>query len=103
MRERPLEALLNLCDLMLGNLSAGIVELPSFKKPFVCIGTRQTSRLRAGNTIEVDYDRNKIIEGINKAIYDREFNTKLKNIINPYGDGKASMKIKTQIMKILTQ
>ncbi len=93
--------LMNACDVMVGNSSAGIVELASFRKPFVCIGTRQRNRLRAGNTIDVGYNKDEIVEGIKKALYDKEFRNKLKTIKNPYGDGKSSERIVKIILEIL--
>ncbi|MFW9995577.1 MAG: UDP-N-acetylglucosamine 2-epimerase [Candidatus Odinarchaeota archaeon] len=93
--------LLNICNAMVGNSSAGLVELPSFKKPFVCIGTRQKNRLRAENVIEVDTEKEQIVAGIKKALYDKQFREKLKTLKNPYGDGKTSIRIKEIILKIL--
>lgn len=93
--------LMNVCDVMVGNSSAGIVELPSFKKPYVCIGTRQKNRFRAGNTIDVGYNKKEIIHAIKKAIYDKDFKEKLKKVKNPYGDGKTTAKIIKIIQKIL--
>jgi UDP-hydrolysing UDP-N-acetyl-D-glucosamine 2-epimerase len=92
--------LMNICDIMVGNSSAGIVELPSFKKPFVCVGTRQKSRLRAGNTIDVDYDKEQIIMGIKKALYDKEFLKSLESRVNPYGEGNTSTKIVNLLLRI---
>ena len=98
---RDFLGLLNACGVMVGNSSAGIVELPSFRKSFVCIGTRQKNRLRTGNTIEVGYNKDDITEGINKALYDKELREKLKTIKNPYGRGKASARIVKIISEIL--
>jgi len=98
---RDFLGLMNICDVMVGNSSAGIVELPSFKKPFVYIGTRQKNRLKTENVIDVGYSRDKIIEGIKRALYDEEFRKKLKSIKNPYGNGKASSKIVKIISEIL--
>jgi len=98
---RDFLGLMNICDVMVGNSSAGIVELPSFKKPFVYIGTRQKNRLKAGNVIDVGYGRDKIIEGIKRALYDEKFRKKLKSIKNPYGDGKTSSRIVKIISEIL--
>jgi len=98
---RDFLGLMNACDVMVGNSSAGIVELPSFRKSFVCIGTRQKNRLRTGNTIDVGYNKDEITEGINKALYDKELREKLKTIKNPYGRGKASARIVKIISEIL--
>jgi GDP/UDP-N,N'-diacetylbacillosamine 2-epimerase (hydrolysing) len=86
---------------MVGNSSAGIVELPSFKKPFVCIGLRQKDRLRAGNVVDVGYNKGEIAEGINRVLSDKDFREKLKTTKNPYGVGKASARIVKIISEIL--
>jgi UDP-hydrolysing UDP-N-acetyl-D-glucosamine 2-epimerase len=93
--------LMNVCSAMVGNSSAGITELPSFKKPFICIGTRQKGRLKAENVIEADYNKEEIIKAINKGLYDDQFKKKLENIENPYGDGSAYLKINDNILNIL--
>jgi UDP-hydrolysing UDP-N-acetyl-D-glucosamine 2-epimerase len=95
--------LLNACDVMAGNSSAGLVELPSFSKPFVCIGTRQRNRLRAGNVVEIGADKEQVVDGINKALQDKQFREKLKTLKNPYGDGKTSIRMKEIILKILEE
>jgi GDP/UDP-N,N'-diacetylbacillosamine 2-epimerase (hydrolysing) len=77
---------------MVGNSSSGIIEAPSFKLPVANIGTRQEGRIKAKNVIDVGYKREEIIKGIEKAI-SKEFKDSLKNLKNPYGDGKASKKI----------
>jgi UDP-hydrolysing UDP-N-acetyl-D-glucosamine 2-epimerase len=96
---RDFLGLMNACDVMVGNSSAGIVELPSFRKPFVCIGTRQKNRLRTGNTIDVGYNKDEITEGITRALSGKDYREKLKNIKNLYGDGRAS----TRIVKIISE
>ncbi|HJH26809.1 MAG TPA: UDP-N-acetylglucosamine 2-epimerase (hydrolyzing) [Methanophagales archaeon] len=98
---RDFLGLMNVCNVMIGNSSAGIIELSSFKKPFVCVGSRQKNRRRAGNTIDVSYNKSDIIRSIKKALYDKEFREKLKNVKNPYGDGRASARIVKTISEIL--
>ncbi len=98
---RDFIGLMNACDVMVGNSSAGIVELPSFKKPFVCIGLRQKDRLRAGNVVDVGYNKGEIAEGINRVLSDKDFREKLKTTKNPYGVGKASARIVKIISEIL--
>jgi UDP-N-acetylglucosamine 2-epimerase (non-hydrolysing)/GDP/UDP-N,N'-diacetylbacillosamine 2-epimerase (hydrolysing) len=85
--------LMRLASVMVGNSSSGIIEAPSFGLPVVNIGTRQKGRQRAGNVIDVDYDRKKIVEAVKKALYNREFREKVKHCRNPYGDGKAGKRI----------
>jgi len=93
--------LMNVCDAMVGNSSAGIIELPSFKKPFICVGTRQKNRIKANNVINVGYNTNEIVKATNKAIYNTKFKEKIAKIKNPYGDGQASIRIVKIISKIL--
>ncbi len=93
--------LMNVCEVMVGNSSAGIMELPSFKKPFVNIGTRQKNRLRAGNTIDVGYNREEIVAGIRKGISDSDFRDILNTIKNPYGDGRSCLMIIELILQVL--
>ncbi|EHP89553.1 UDP-N-acetylglucosamine 2-epimerase [Methanotorris formicicus] len=95
--------LMNICDLMIGNSSSGIVELPSFKKPFIHVGNRQRGRLTGGNVIFVGYNKGKIKESIYRALYDINFKEKLKNIKNPYGNGTAFLKITKIILNILNK
>lgn len=85
-------SLMSLAAAMVGNSSSGIIESASFKLPVVNIGTRQEGRIRAQNVIDVNYSREKILEGIRKATSD-EFRRSLKDIVNPYGIGNASEKI----------
>ncbi len=101
LERRDFLGLLDKCTIMLGNSSAGIVELPSFKKPFVCIGSRQNNRLRAGNTLNVNCDIDEIIDAVHFAMHDSSFIEKIKHIQNPYGDGCASEKIVSHIMRTL--
>ena len=86
-------SLMSVATVMVGNSSSGIIEAPSFGLPVVNIGTRQKGRLRAGNVIDVSYNREEIKNAILKAIQDRKFKEKVRNIKNPWGDGKASERI----------
>jgi UDP-hydrolysing UDP-N-acetyl-D-glucosamine 2-epimerase len=91
--------LMNVCDCMLGNSSSGLVELASFSKPFVCIGTRQHDRLLPAHVIEVPYDQKAIGAAIKKAVSDKKYLQSLKNLSNPYAKGNASENIVDIIMK----
>lgn len=61
------------CEFMLGNTSSGIIESASFGKYFINVGKRQSGRLFNKNTINVDYNYDKIISEsksiINKTYY----------------------------------
>lgn len=89
--------LLRVADVMVGNSSSGVMEAPSFGTPAVNIGRRQNNRLQADNVINVNYDKDAIVEAIHRATTP-EFKAIAHQSINPYGDGKASARI-VEILK----
>ncbi|MBE6498178.1 MAG: UDP-N-acetylglucosamine 2-epimerase (hydrolyzing) [Methanobrevibacter sp.] len=84
--------LLGLASALIGNSSSGIIESSSFKLPVINIGTRQAGREKAENVIDVDYDSNEILNAMN-YIKSEDYQNKLNNCINPYGDGKSGENI----------
>lgn len=78
---------------MVGNSSAGILEAPYLKLPVVNIGNRQKGRLHAENVNFVEHNQEKVVEAINKALFDNEYRKQVQGCRNPYGDGQASKKI----------
>lgn len=93
-------SLMSLASAMVGNSSSGIIESPSFGLPVVNVGTRQEGRVRGPNVIDVGYDRQSIILGLNRAL-DPVFRNTLKSTQNPYGDGYASEKIVQRLKTIV--
>ena len=96
-------SLLKYVKTVVGNSSSGIIEAPSFSIPTVNIGNRQEGRLQPESVIQTGYSVNEIYKGIEKALCDTEFLTKLKNIKNLYGDGNTSkyvIKAMKEILKI---
>ncbi len=86
---------------VVGNSSSGIIEAPSFSIPSVNIGNRQEGRLRPESVIQTGYSVNEIYKGIEKALYDTEFLTKIKTIKNSYGDGNSSKYVIEAMKEIL--
>jgi len=82
---------LNLCDVLIGNSSSGILEAPYFKKPVVNIGERQKGRLKSINIISCGSSYKDITGSIKKSLSSK-FKLKLKNFKNYYGNGIASIK-----------
>ena len=80
---------LHIVDLVVGNSSSGIIEVPSFGIPVINIGNRQKGRLRADTVVDVEWDRNHITEAIAKNLKEG----KKSNLPNPYGDGTTCLKI----------
>ena len=86
------KSLLNGKMILLGNSSSGIHEASTFKVPVINIGSRQDGREKPKNIIDVNYDKNEILRAIKKTT-SKAFNNKIRNIKNPYGDGKSSRRI----------
>jgi GDP/UDP-N,N'-diacetylbacillosamine 2-epimerase (hydrolysing) len=85
--------LLSMCSALVGNSSSGLIDAPSYKIPVVNIGIRQAGRERGLNVIDADTNGESILKAINKCIYDQEFKKVLQKSTNPYGNGKASLRI----------
>lgn len=80
-------------DVVIGNSSSGLIEVPMLGTPTVNIGDRQKGRLLASSVVCCKDDKNSIINAINKVLSD-EFRCGLSQINSPYGQGDASYKIK---------
>ena len=84
-------------DIVLGNSSSGLLEVPSFKKATINIGDRQKGRARASSVIDVRPVKEEILAAIKRA-YSKEFEQTLKDAINPY-DGSNPSKKMVKILK----
>jgi GDP/UDP-N,N'-diacetylbacillosamine 2-epimerase (hydrolysing) len=76
-------------DVVVGNSSSGLLEVPSFRIPTVNIGDRQKGRMKAASIIDCEPKKSQITTSINRAI-SAEFKHSCKFIKNPYGEGGAS-------------
>jgi GDP/UDP-N,N'-diacetylbacillosamine 2-epimerase (hydrolysing) len=83
---------LQFIDGILGNSSSGLTEVPSFKKGTINIGDRQLGRLKAKSVIDCGPSRAEIEHALN-VLYSKDFQQMLVNVINPYGNGGASLKV----------
>ena len=79
-------------DLVIGNSSSGLTEVPSFKIPTINIGDRQKGRMKAKSVLDCLPEKESILSTINKAL-SLSFKDLIANVENPYGDGGASNKI----------
>ena len=82
-------SLLNTVDIVIGNSSSGLIEVPAFKIPTVNLGERQTGRLRASTVIDCDETVNGIVAAIDQA-FSPDFQVRLNNVVTPYGAGNAA-------------
>jgi len=75
-------------DVVVGNSSSGLYEVPSFHKPTVNIGERQCGRLAAGSVIHCVAQADAIIDAVEQA-----FAMECTATVNPYGDGHSAERI----------
>jgi len=75
-------------DVVVGNSSSGLYEVPSFKKPTVNIGDRQKGRLHASSVINCKPESVDILRAIKEA-----FDKDCSGVVNPYGNGDSAPKI----------
>ena len=86
-------------DVVIGNSSSGLVEVPAMKKPTVNIGNRQKGRLKAESVIDCEETTDAIIMAIQKAL-SPEFQKSLSRVISLYGEGNTSPRIKNVLKTV---
>ncbi|WP_423818741.1 UDP-N-acetylglucosamine 2-epimerase [Salinimicrobium sp. TIG7-5_MAKvit] len=79
-------------DVVLGNSSSGIIEVPYFNIPSINIGERQKGRVAPKSVIHTQPETGNILEAIKKA-YSKEFLADIQNQEQVYGDGKTVKRI----------
>jgi UDP-hydrolysing UDP-N-acetyl-D-glucosamine 2-epimerase len=89
-------SLIPFVDIVIGNSSSGIIEVPLFKKPTINIGTRQNKRLRASTIIDCDGYGDSLINAIKFAL-SKEFQANLQHPVLAYTQDTTAAKIKTAI------
>ncbi len=94
--QRFLSVLANV-DLMIGNSSAGLIEMPYFKHPTINIGDRQKGRMKPSTVIDCANDTNSIVRAIRKGL-SKEFTKECKKSKYPFGKGNTANEM-VKIMK----
>ena len=79
-------------DGVIGNSSSGLAEAPSLATGTINIGDRQRGRLKAQSVIDCVPQRLAILDAI-RWLYTSDFRLSLQTMVNPYGNGGASLKI----------
>lgn len=79
-------------DMVIGNSSSGLLEVPSFKKATINIGDRQLGRVKASSVIDCSPEKDAICAAIDKA-NSQEFKSRIVDVMNPYGSGNPSGQI----------
>jgi len=85
------------CQVVIGNSSSGLIEVPSFKKPTINIGDRQRGRIEAESVITCEPNKKAVVESIQLAV-SLSFQEKIRQITNPYGEENSSDKILKTIL-----
>ena len=91
-------SLLKYTDIVIGNSSSGIIEVPSYGIPTINIGERQQGRIAAKSVIHTQAKENEIKKAIQKALKP-SFRATCKLVANPYDNGLASKNIITILHK----
>ncbi len=79
-------------DAVIGNSSSGLIEAPSFRIGTVNIGDRQRGRIKAKSVIDCQPECGSILAAIDQ-LYSDEFQDRLRQVINPYGQGGMAKKV----------
>jgi GDP/UDP-N,N'-diacetylbacillosamine 2-epimerase (hydrolysing) len=79
-------------DVVAGNSSSGLIEVPSFKKATIDIGDRQRGRIKAASVISCSPDYSSVKEALQKA-FSANFRASLQELKTPYGEKNASGEI----------
>ena len=87
-------------EMVIGNSSSGLVEVPSFHIPTVNIGDRQKGRIKAESVIDCTPKKDKIVNAVMLA-QSREFRDSCQAVVNPYGGGNTSEAIVKIIIETL--
>ncbi|MFA5039028.1 MAG: UDP-N-acetylglucosamine 2-epimerase [Candidatus Omnitrophota bacterium] len=90
-------SLLKCVDVMVGNSSSGLIEMPSFGKPTVNVGDRQRGRIRAASVMDCPAERARIKSALKKALSPR-FRAACARVKNPY-EGRSTAKTIAAILK----
>ena len=78
--------------MLVGNASSGILEALFFRIPVINIVNRQRGRPEADNILNVGYVQEEISAMTTFALNNPEYQRKVSGAVNPYGDGKSSLR-----------
>ncbi len=85
-------SLLSHCQLVIGNSSSGLIEVPYFKIPTINIGDRQLGRIHHKSVVDTDYSVESIKQGIEFAL-SPDFVQSLQNMSFKFGEGFSAQKM----------
>ncbi|MDF2447543.1 MAG: UDP-N-acetylglucosamine 2-epimerase (hydrolyzing) [Bacteroidota bacterium] len=86
-------------DVVIGNSSSGLLEVPSFKIPTINIGDRQRGRIKADSVIDCESEYSSIKDALEKA-FNEDTKKICLNMVNPYGEKNPSTDIIKHIKNV---
>ncbi|WP_027087205.1 UDP-N-acetylglucosamine 2-epimerase [Cohnella panacarvi] len=86
-------------DVVIGNSSSGLIEVPLFKKATINLGDRQSGRLKADSVIDCNEKKEDIVNAISIAL-SQDFQTSLAHIESLYGAGNVAIQIKNVLKMV---
>lgn len=89
-------------EMVIGNSSSGLVEVPTFHIPTVNIGDRQAGRVAAESVINCLPQKGSIISAMQRAL-SPDFRAIASQAANPYGDGHTSAAVVKAILDYLSR
>lgn len=83
MGQRLYFSTLKYIDVVIGNSSSGIIEVPSFRIPTINLGKRQAGRLKSISVIDSSFSKKDFEKNLKKSL-SKKFKQKIKIMKNPY-------------------
>ena len=87
-------------DMVIGNSSSALVEVPALNVPSVNIGDRQKGRMMAQSVISVPAEEAEISTAIKRA-RSAQFHDEMKGMELPFGNGTTSAQVEKTILEYL--
>lgn len=84
--------LLAVADVVVGNSSSGVIEVPALRRPTVNVGDRQKGRLRAPSVIDCAPSVAAVAAALRRAL-SPAFRRRNCLGVTPYGDGRTAARI----------
>ena len=99
--QRKYLSTVSIADVVVGNSSSGLSEVPSFHVPTVNVGDRQKGRERSSSVIDCEPEKADILRALNRALSD-EFKQIVEKTSNPYEKEGTSEQIVDTISRLLS-
>lgn len=92
-------SLLAAADVVVGNSSSGVIEVPSLRMPTVNVGDRQKGRLRAPSVIDSPPSAAAVTRALRRALSPAFLRRNCRGR-NPYGEGRTAAKMLAVLKRV---